>query len=87
MTFALEVEYSDGYVRRYNSIKKIERAENGVLIYYPENGINGWVYVFDGGTVVKSWGHYSNQEFLVRAKELNIQNSTVYDVNEYWTRE
>lgn len=83
--FALDVVYSPNYKKRYEPIEKIGSNGGTVLIYYPEDGVKGWTYIFDGGDVmVKSWGHYTDKEFLSRAKELEIEGYKVYEVNEFW---
>jgi hypothetical protein len=73
-TFDLWVRQSWGENIWITEVEQIGWNEHEILVYGRNQNEEGWVYIIDDAPFVKSWGTYNNKEFLIRAKELGIEN-------------
>ena len=81
--FDLKVRFGDS-VHIYRDIRKLGRTSDGIVVYNFQNNDFRWTYIFDGIAVVKSWGPYSDQEFRLRSKELEISNIAINHISKIW---
>ena len=72
--FDLVIISSNKSLDTLRNIDKIAWSKQELLLH-KKSSKKGWVYIFDAGDVmIKIYGPYSNKEWLLRSKELQVEN-------------